>query len=183
MAAALVAEDAVPTSASLDVATADALRLPFPDGAFDRVIASEVLEHISEDEDAMRELYRVTKVGGRIAVTVPRRWPERVCWLLSREYHDKPGGHVRIYSARKLRARLAAAGFQVSSGHHAHALHSPYWWLKCAVGVDRDTALTRAYHRFLVWDLMKSPRVVRFVERLLNPVLGKSLVVYAEKVA
>ncbi|MFI5427919.1 hypothetical protein [Aeromicrobium sp. UC242_57] len=35
---------------------------------------------------------------------------------------------------------------------HAHALHSPYWWLKCAVGVNREQhPLVRAYHRPLVW--------------------------------
>ena len=180
MAAGLVAEDAVPLGGRVDVATADALHLPFPDGTFDRVIASEVLEHIPHDLAAMHELFRVTKPGGSIAVTVPRRWPERVCWLLSREYHDKPGGHVRIYSTPTLHARLSAAGFRVTSRHHAHALHSPYWWLKCALGVDRDRGITRAYHRLLVWDLMKAPKGLRFLERVLNPVLGKSLVVYAD---
>ncbi len=39
----------------------------------------------------------------------------------------------------------------------------------------------RAYHRLLVWDLMHRPRLTRAAERLLDPVLGKSLVVYADK--
>lgn len=64
---------------------------------------------------------------------------------------------------------------------HAHALHSPYWWLKCAVGVEKENALTRAYHRLLVWDMMKRPRLTVTAERLLNPVLGKSLVLYLRK--
>jgi hypothetical protein len=67
------------------------------------------------------------------------------------------------------------------ASHHAHALHAPFWWLKCAVGVDRDTAVVRAYHRLLVWDLMKRPWLTRTAERLLDPVLGKSLVVYADR--
>jgi hypothetical protein len=47
--------------------------------------------------------------------------------------------------------------------------------------VDRDTALTRAYHRLLVWDLVERPWLTRTAERLLDPVLGKSLVLYADK--
>lgn len=63
--------------------------------------------------------------------------------------------------------------------HHAHALHTPYWWLRCLVGVSReDHPLVAAYHRFLVWDIVRSPRLTRAVDRVLCPVLGKSLVVY-----
>jgi hypothetical protein len=70
----------------------------------------------------------------------------------------------------------------VGAHHHAHALHSPYWWLKCAVGVRRDDhPLARAYHRLLVWDIMSRPAATRLTERALNPILGKSLVMYAAK--
>ncbi len=159
----------------------DARSLPFPDGTFDRVVAAEVLEHIGDDEAAIAEIARVTAPGGLVAVTVPRWWPERVCWALSTPYHEVEGGHVRIYKASDLVAKLRRAGLEPVGSHHAHALHSPYWWLKCAVGVDRETAATRAYHRLLVWDLMKAPRTTRWTERALNPVLGKSVVVYLRK--
>lgn len=75
-----------------------------------------------------------------------------------------------------------AAGLKPYGTHHAHALHSPYWWLKCAFGVDNDKALpVRAYHKLLVWDIMKKPAVTRVAEQLLNPVVGKSFVAYATK--
>ncbi len=41
--------------------------------------------------------------------------------------------------------------------------------------------LVKAYHRLLVWDIAKAPALTRTTERLLNPVLGKSLVVYSRK--
>lgn len=162
----------------------DAVALPFPNDAFDRVIAAEVLEHLPDDGGALAELARVLKPGGTLAVTVPRWWPERLCWALTDEYHAPAvsGGHVRIYRSPQLRARLRAAGLRVLGSHHAHALHSPYWWLKCAVGLDRDDAVVvRAYHRFLVWDITTGARPVRMLERALNPIVGKSLVVYGEK--
>ena len=162
----------------------DGLALPFADRSFDRVIAAEVLEHVVDDGAAMAELARVLRPGGRLAVTVPRWFPERVCWALSDAYHAPavPGGHVRIYRRRQLLDRLRATGLRPIAAHHAHALHSPYWWLKCAVGVGNDESrLVQAYHRFLVADIMRPRPAVRSLERALNPVVGKSLVVYAER--
>ena len=160
----------------------DALRLPFADATFDRIIIAEVLEHIPADEAAMTELARVVRPGGLVAVTVPRWGPEKVCWALSDAYHEVEGGHVRIYRSRQLRTRLAAVGLQLLDRHHAHALHAPYWWLRCVVGVHDDGhRATKLYHRLLVWDMMSAPRTTRTAERALNPLIGKSLVCYLRK--
>ena len=170
-----------PPAATAQTVCGDARALPFPDESFDRVIASEVLEHISDDRAAIDEIIRVLTPTGRVVVTVPRWLPERICWALSDAYHQVEGGHVRIYRGDELLGRLAEAGLQASSAHHAHALHAPYWWVKCAVGVERDHPLPRLYHRFLVWDITRRPRLTRAVERMLDPVIGKSLVLYLEK--
>jgi SAM-dependent methyltransferase len=161
---------------------ASALTLPFPDATFDCVITSEVLEHIWDDRGAIRELVRVLTPGGRMAVTVPTRWPERVSWAISHDYHDRPGGHVRIYRQHELELRLEEAGLLMRGSHHAHGLHSPYWWLKCAVGVDNDgSPLVRRYHDLLAYQITHQPAWLNRVERVLNPVMGKSLVVYTER--
>lgn len=163
---------------------ASAARLPFVDGAFDAVITSEVLEHIIDDTTALGEMVRVLRPGGVFAATVPSWLPEKVSWMLSEEYHAPiaAGGHVRIYSGTELTAKLRAAGLRLAGQHHAHALHTPYWWLKCAVGVtDDDHPLVRRYRTFLEWDIVKQPRSTRLAERLLSPLLGKSLVVYGVK--
>jgi SAM-dependent methyltransferase len=160
----------------------DALHLPFADATFDRVIAAEVLEHIPPDQAAMAELARVLRPGGTMAVTVPRWYPELINWALSDAYHSVEGGHIRIYRRGALVERLEATGLRATGHDHAHSLHSPYWWLKCAVGVTNDThPLVEAYHRLLVWDIEHRPLVTQLADRLLNPVLGKSLVVYLEK--
>ena len=182
MFAAMREEGEVPDGARARTVRGDAYALPFEDEAFDRVIAAEVLEHLPEDERAMAELFRVLRPGGLLAVTVPRWGPERVCWALSDAYHEVEGGHVRIYRGDELTGRLARTGLEPLGTAHTHALHAPYWWLKCAVGVDDgDHPLVRAYHRFLVWDMMRRPWLTRTLERLLDPVLGKSLVVYLRK--
>ncbi len=166
------------------VVNADALDLPFPDGTFDRVIVSEVLEHVWDDERTLSEIARVLRPGGRIAATVPTRWPERVSWALNWHYHDTPGGHVRIYRQHELELKLERSGFYLRGSHHAHAFHSPYWWLKCAFGLENtEAAPVRHYHDFLCGLIENNPAWARVTERALNPVLGKSVVLYGEKVA
>lgn len=160
----------------------DALNLPFPDNAFDFIICSEVLEHLWADEAAIREFTRILRPGGRMVVTVPTRWPERINWALSDSYHDQPGGHIRIYRQPELEHKLERAGLLLRGSHHAHALHSPYWWLRSAFGVDRpDHPITRTYHKLLVWDIVKGPKTTRVAEKVLSPLMGKSLIIYTEK--
>ena len=57
--------------------------------------------------------------GGVLAATVPSWLPEKINWMLSDDYHAPAavGGHVRIYSATELKAKLRAAGF----GNRRHA--------------------------------------------------------------
>ena len=182
--AAMAQNGEVPPTATAKTVSADALAIPFPDESFDRAIAAEVLEHIADDRAAIAEIVRILAPGGRAAVTVPRWLPERICWALSHAYHEVEGGHVRIYRGDELVARLVGAGLQSTGAHHAHALHAPYWWIKCAIGIDRDHhPLPQLYHRFLVWDITRRPRLIRAAERLLDPAIGKSLVVYFEKPA
>jgi hypothetical protein len=109
-----------------------------------------------------------------------------VCWLLSEQYHAPAvaGGHVRIYTRAQLQSKLRDAGLAPGESHHAHGLHAPYWWLRCLVGPNRpieDNRAVRAYHRLLCLDIERSPIITRVADRVLNPIVGKSVVVYARK--
>ena len=182
--AAMVTADEIPADRLIGVLRGDARSLPFPDHSFDTVITSEVLEHIQDDVTAIAEMTRVLKPGGRFAGTVPAWFPEIVNWKLSDEYHapKSAGGHVRIYTKTELAAKLRSAGLEVTGYHRAHALHAPYWWLKCAVGPRNDNhRLVAKYRKFLEWDIIEQPVSTRIAERALSPVLGKSSVFYATK--
>ncbi len=162
-------------------AIADGTRLPFVDGCATHVILSEVLEHIPDDRSMLAEAHRVLRPGGVLAVSVPRWFPEWICWSLSSEYHHVPGGHIRIYRSHQLRQRLTEAGLVPLAQHHAHGLHAPYWWLKCLVGVDRETTLTRRYHDLLVHEIVSGPWPNQLAARMIDAAVGKSLVIYARK--
>jgi ubiquinone/menaquinone biosynthesis C-methylase UbiE len=164
------------------LACANGLQLPFADHSFDKVICSEVLEHIPDYAGALKEVERVLKPGGLFCASVPRAWPEKICWLLSDDYHANEGGHIRIFNATALRREIEGHGFRHLHKHFAHALHSPFWWMKCLWWSRRDNhPLITLYHRFLVWDLLKRPLLTRALDGLLNPVMGKSIVMYFKK--
>ena len=164
------------------ICASDITRLPFADESFDVVICSEVLEHIPDLDQAVREIIRVLKPGKSLVVSVPRYLPERICWALSEDYHTEEGGHIRIFKKRELIERLENAGTQCIETGRAHALHSPYWWLKCIVGHKNDESLpVKLYHKFLVWDIIKKPLLTRTLDKILNPFISKSIVIYLRK--
>jgi SAM-dependent methyltransferase len=164
------------------LAAADMTRMPFKDCSFNIVICSEVLEHIAAWRQAVKEGIRVLKPGGHLVISVPRRWPETICWALSSGYRSTPGGHIRIFKTIELVRPILADGFSLWRIHYAHGLHTPYWWLKCLLGIERTHLWpVTAYQRFLTWDIMKKPRFTRCLERCLAPVIGKSVVLYFRK--
>ena len=177
-------EDKENTNKSFLLTSANALHLPFADNSFDKVICSEVLEHIPDYEGALAEVERILKPGGLFCASVPRFWPEWVCWHYSDDYHENEGGHVRIFLEKQLRRKIEKQGFIFYHKHWAHSLHSPYWMMQCMDWDNKENnKLIKAYHKLLVWDMMEKPWITRVTEKTLNPMIGKSVVMYFEKEA
>ncbi|MCR9277572.1 MAG: class I SAM-dependent methyltransferase [Pseudomonadaceae bacterium] len=173
------ADFATDAPGALLVTRASGFALPFADDSFDRVICSEVLEHIHDFESVLKEIDRVLKPNGLFAVSVPRYGPERICWALSRAYHEVEGGHIRIFKTKELDTAVRKRSYERLSKHFAHGLHSPYWWLRCLFwSRGEQFFLCQWYHKLLVWDLMQQPALTRFLDRILNPLIGKSVVLY-----
>jgi SAM-dependent methyltransferase len=170
------------TKGSWSVLQGNAMTLPFADGAFDKIVCSEVLEHVIDDEQAVRELLRVLKDDGQLAVSVPTYLPESIYWKLSEAYHTNPGGHIRIYRERQLLSLLRRNKLTVYAVRHKHAFHSIYWLLRCIFGVRNEEALVpRIYHKFLVWQIDSKSGFACRLEGLFDHVFPKSVVVYLRK--
>jgi 2-polyprenyl-3-methyl-5-hydroxy-6-metoxy-1,4-benzoquinol methylase len=156
--------------------------LPFPSNRFRHIICSEVLEHLADDSAALKELLRLLQPDGNLVISVPRYYPERICWAISKQYRQEKGGHVRIYRRRHLIRRCQQLGLHLWHQHGSHSLHVPYWWLKCLGGMNvKDGGLIKLYHRMLVWDMMNQPALTRWLEKWLDPIGGKSIVLYFKK--
>ena len=159
-----------------------AYSLPFPNDSFDLIVCSEVLEHLHEYNDAVKEIHRVLKPGGKFYASVPASWPEKICWKLSIEYQNQPGGHLRIFNQKKLVSEIEKLGFKILSSEKFHSIHSPYWWLRCLFWKSQETnLLVKMYKRVLEYHILKKPKVLDVIDRLLNPVMGKSFAMYFEK--
>ena len=161
----------------------DALRLPFRDACFDKIICSEVLEHVKDDEQGVKELVRVLKEHGSIVVTVPTYLTETVYWKLDKDYHNHPGGHVRKYRANRLIDSLRRNSLKIYAVRFEHALHSIYWLLRCIFKLKNEDAFVPAlYHKLLVHQIITKSKFMNMLENLCNFLFPKSIVIYARKV-
>jgi SAM-dependent methyltransferase len=171
------APPAVPPSVVL---RGDTLALPFPTGTFDRVICSEVLEHVTDPDAATAELVRVVKPGGLFAVSVPTPFTEWAFRFGSDDYFNTPGGHVRIFTVQDAIDLLEEHGLTICNLHFEHAFHSLYWWVRCVFGLHDERHPAIAHFRRVLTHVMFSRPLTR-AEHALDWLVPKSLVLYGVK--
>ncbi|MDI6873805.1 MAG: class I SAM-dependent methyltransferase [Actinomycetota bacterium] len=100
-----LAERAAPRSTIL---CADALRLPFPDAHFDRLVSHHLVEHLEDLRGALLEWKRVLRPGGIMVVCTPNR-----VYPSPRIFEDP--GHVRLYDRAELEEAVRGCGFRVTA--------------------------------------------------------------------
>jgi SAM-dependent methyltransferase len=99
----------------------DICAMPFSDGSFDFVLATDIIEHVEDDDRALSEIRRVLKPGGRCLITVPA-FPS--LW----GHQDVVSHHKRRYRSARLLAKVEAAGLRpLNSYHFNYLLFLPIW--------------------------------------------------------
>jgi SAM-dependent methyltransferase len=120
-----------PAAGRITIAEMSAAKLDFPDDSFDLVTAIEVLEHVAELDQALAEIRRVLRPGGRFGFTTPNRWfPFETHGFIYRERRYPPAraplltwvspvhrrlADARVFTAADLRRRLVVAGLRPRS--------------------------------------------------------------------
>ena len=156
-----------------------AYSLPFSDDSFDLVVCSAVLEHLHDYKDAIKEINRVLKPGGQFLASVPAEFPEKICWLLSEDYQNQPGGHLRIFKKNELIKEIAEHNFSFESSQRFHSIHSAYWWLRCLFWKNQESNIViNGYKKILERHILKKPFFLDLIDRIFNPILGKSIAFY-----
>jgi len=154
--------------------------LPFRAASFDRVLCSEVLEHVDDPRRAAAEMARVLKPGGMLAASVPTPATEWLYRFSSDDYFNTPGGHVRIFSMGRLRKLLSGQGLEVIDLHFEHGFHSIYWWVRCVFGLHAENHPAIRHCKKILTHVMFSPALSK-AERCANWVFPKSMVLYARR--
>ena len=119
---------------------------------FDTIGVFDVLEHIEDDKDVIKQLSKHLKLGGYMLITVPQHQ-----WLFSDA--DQAAGHFRRYSRKKLRELLVDAGFKVIFSTSFVSFLLPAMWFK------RVFQQSRSDNVFSWEDELK---VGRFANRVLS---------------
>jgi SAM-dependent methyltransferase len=109
-------------------------RIPLPDNSVDLAVSLEVIEHLLNPDNMLREVYRVLREGGYLLITTPNlaSWVNRLVMLLGYQPYNcevsteilagvpwrgrtfaKPAGHIRPFTLRALKELLAYHGFKV----------------------------------------------------------------------
>ncbi len=165
---------------SIHILRGDALKLPFPDESIDKVVCSEVLEHIPEVEDCIEEINRVLKPSGELAISVPSWFSEVLYEYLAEEYLGKPGGHIHVFTRGELKEIVEKNGFEIWRTDAGHSLHFLYWLLRAIFGIEEeDNLLPSLYHSFL--ESADNSKFWKNVENSLNNLFPKSYIIYAKK--
>lgn len=166
-----------------DVACGSGYELPFHDGAFDLVCLFDTLEHIPDDEQALREVRRVLRPGGSVFVSVPAYQ-----WLWSQ--NDRTAHHCRRYTRTRLLRLLQRAGFGPRKVSYFNTLLLPLivpavLWQKL---MDRLGRLPPNYNnmsvplpRFLNWLFTTLMSSERYLLRWLSLPFGHSVLALAER--
>jgi ubiquinone/menaquinone biosynthesis C-methylase UbiE len=170
---------------------ADLTKLPFKDKFFDRIIASEILEHIKDDQKAIREIYRVLKPGGLILISVPcSNYPflwDPVNWFLERvfDWHIPANiwwlaglwaDHVRLYRYDELAEKLSKAGFKIEQSWNSTRWCWPFsHFLFYGIGKNLvEKGFFPKFNRFVSSKQSFVNKVALFPLRLIDRLNGSS---------
>lgn len=135
----------------------------------DSVIYINVMEHVEDDRQELKIMYDLLPKGGRIFIFVPA-----MQGLMSD--FDRTIGHFRRYSKGELEQKAQDAGFKVLTVRYFDILGIAPWWLKFTIGKSTvmQPGLAKTYDKFIV-------PIMSRLERLLPPVIGKNVLLVAEK--
>lgn len=160
----------------------DANPLPLPDNQFDKVICTEVMEHVDDPERFIAELVRVGKPGAQYLLSVPDPTSERIQQQVAPPlYFEKPH-HIRIFSRDAFSNLVSESGLIVEK----QTTYGFFWSMFWAFFWTCDQDLAEPWHPLLrhwasTWQTLLSMRDGPRIKQALDQTLPKSQVIIARK--
>lgn len=166
------------SGARFETVSMEGNRLTLPDATVDRIVCTEVLEHVEDPAESLKELVRVGKPGALYLLSVPSQVSEEVQKGIAPALYFEPPHHVRIFAAGELAALASDLGLDVLSESRYGFFWFVWWMVKWADAENSNDVLeawTQTWHL-----LMTTPGGLK-VASAFNNHLGKSDVIVARK--
>jgi len=134
------------------------------------IIYISVLEHIEDDVQELKIANKFLEPNGHILIFVPS-----LQWLYGS--HDKMVGHYRRYYKEQLIEKVEISGFKIKKVKYFDFIGIIPWWICfCLLKMTKlNTKQSKSYDKYAV-------PVIKFFEKIVSPVIGKNLILIAEKV-
>ena len=135
---------------------------------YDAIVYVNVMEHIKDDFEEMKKVHKSLKKQGKLLIFVPA-----LPILYSK--HDKKVGHYRRYTKKDLFNKVEQAGFKIIRQRYFDSLGVLSWLIYCKwMKLDPEKGSVSIYDNVFV-------PVLRIVENIIPPVIGKNIILIAEK--
>jgi len=160
-------------------------QLSFKNKSFEVIICREVMEHLLNPLEALREFRKVLKPHGRLCITIPYYITEYLFSKLNPSWLSM-SQHRSVFSLNEIKAMIRQSGFDVIQIKRERFFYTYFWFFHCLFRTPHD-GTGRPSHNFWLtkilfafWDLFKSYRICQTVIRVCNQVLPKSIYIYCE---
>lgn len=167
---------------SFEIIQSDGNRLPVRDNSIDKIVCTEVFEHVDDPQLSMRELVRVGKPGALYMLSVPGELSEKILKEVAPASCFERPNHIRVFSSDEFRHLVESSGLKIEShefcGFYWAVWHAMIW--KC--GIDYDTGTHPVLEQWArTWEaLMALPEAEQCIGAL-ERALHKSQIIIARK--
>ncbi len=169
--------------ATLEKLLTDTDPLPLPDASVDRIVCTEVLEHVADPRQFLGELVRVARPGARILLAVPDHRCEELQKVFAAPEHFLPPNHIRVFDPGELIGLAESFGLEVTHQQFDGFFHT-LWWLFFWISAQPDlrppwAPLLESWSQ--TWDILLDTDRGLALKHELDQVLPKSEIIVAVK--
>lgn len=160
----------------------DSSPIPLGDEIADRIVCTEVLEHVEDPSQAMAELWRIGKPGALYLISVPGQLSEELLKTVAPASWFEHPNHIRIFKPIEIQKLIESSGLIIESQEFVSFYWAIWHTILCLCEVEHHTGTHPALDLWTeAWDVLLADENTKKRMQLLDKALHKSHIVIARK--